>query len=280
MRRDSIFYQIFQRSPTTLFNLIPHPPNNAEAYRFDSVAVKEPRFEIDGVFLPPDDTLGTVYFCELQMQKDEQLYERIFSESFLYFYRNRPRFSDLQIVVICPSRQTEQNDLHPHRSLLNGNQVDRIYLDELGDIQHLPLWVGVLALTTVKKETQTIQAAQELVTRARQEAPADSSRAIIEVVATILWYRFQELSRQQIEAMLDITIQESRVYQEGRQEGRQEGEASIVLRLLDKRFGDLSEELRKTVSELPLLEIEDLAEALLDFSTLTDLQNWLSARSR
>ncbi len=31
-------------------------------YRFDSVAVKEPRFEIDGVFLPPESEPGIVYF--------------------------------------------------------------------------------------------------------------------------------------------------------------------------------------------------------------------------
>ncbi|MEM8543583.1 MAG: DUF2887 domain-containing protein, partial [Cyanobacteria bacterium P01_H01_bin.119] len=46
MRRDSIFYKLFQRSPTLLFELLPAPPANAQAYRFDSVAVKEPRFEI------------------------------------------------------------------------------------------------------------------------------------------------------------------------------------------------------------------------------------------
>ena len=56
MKRDSIFYQLFRRSPTLFFELIPNPPENAADYRFDSVAVKEPRFEIDGVFLPPKGT--------------------------------------------------------------------------------------------------------------------------------------------------------------------------------------------------------------------------------
>jgi predicted transposase YdaD len=51
MRRDSIFYKLFQQSPTLLFQLLATPPTNAEAYRFDSVAVKEPKFEIDGVVL-------------------------------------------------------------------------------------------------------------------------------------------------------------------------------------------------------------------------------------
>ncbi|WP_237088392.1 Rpn family recombination-promoting nuclease/putative transposase, partial [Nostoc sp. PCC 7120 = FACHB-418] len=104
MRRDSIFYKLFQQSPSLLFELLTNPPTNADEYIFDSVAVKEPKFEIDGVFLPPQNqSPGVVYFCEVQFQKDERLYERVFAESWLYFYRNRDRFSNLQIVIIYPS---------------------------------------------------------------------------------------------------------------------------------------------------------------------------------
>jgi predicted transposase YdaD len=69
MRRDPIFYQMFQRSPTLLFDLIGQQPSNADEYRFDAVAVKEPKFEIDGVFLPPEsDESGVIYFCEIQVR--------------------------------------------------------------------------------------------------------------------------------------------------------------------------------------------------------------------
>ena len=152
MRRDSIFYKLFQQSPRLIFELLTNPPANADAYRFDSVAVKEPKFEIDGVFLPPETETGVVYFCEVQFQKDEQLYERVFAETSLYFYRNRVRFSDWQAVIIYPNRSIEQSDIYPHRSLLNGGQVDRVYLDELGDIRSLPLWVALMVLTTVDEE--------------------------------------------------------------------------------------------------------------------------------
>jgi predicted transposase YdaD len=71
MPRDSIFYRLFKQSPILLFDLLPTPPEDASGYRFESVAVKEPKFEIDGVFLPPEsDTSGTVYFCEVQFQRD------------------------------------------------------------------------------------------------------------------------------------------------------------------------------------------------------------------
>ncbi len=64
MRRDSIFYKLFQQCPSLLFELLINPPSNADEYRFDSVAVKEPKFEIDGVFLPPEtENPGVVYFC-------------------------------------------------------------------------------------------------------------------------------------------------------------------------------------------------------------------------
>lgn len=63
MRRDSIFYQLFQQSPALLFELLDTPPANAQDYRFDSVAVKEPRFEINGVFLLPEAAMpGGGYF--------------------------------------------------------------------------------------------------------------------------------------------------------------------------------------------------------------------------
>lgn len=151
MRRDSIFYKLFQQSPSLLFDLLTNPPKNANAYRFDSVAVKEPKFEIDGVFLPPEnESPGVVYFCEVQFQKDEQLYERVFAETSLYFYRNRFRFSDWQVVIIYPCRSIEQGDIYPHRSFLNGGQVYRVYLDELGDIRSLPLGVALMVLTTVE----------------------------------------------------------------------------------------------------------------------------------
>ena len=95
MRRDSIFYRLFQQFPEFLFELVENPHANPQRYRFDSVAVKEPKFEIDGVFLPPEsESPGIIYFCEVQFQKDEQFYERLFGESLLYFYRNRSRFND------------------------------------------------------------------------------------------------------------------------------------------------------------------------------------------
>ena len=55
MKRDSIYYQIFKRFPSVIFELIDYRPEQAQNYRFESVEVKETSFRIDGVFLPPED---------------------------------------------------------------------------------------------------------------------------------------------------------------------------------------------------------------------------------
>jgi predicted transposase YdaD len=72
MRRDTIFYQLFQQSPTLLFELLPQPPARANEYVFEAIEVKETAFRMDGVFVPPDRS-GIIYFCEVQFQKDEIL---------------------------------------------------------------------------------------------------------------------------------------------------------------------------------------------------------------
>lgn len=280
MRRDSIFYKLFQTSPALLFELLKNPPENASEYRFDSVAVKEPRFEIDGVFLPPEnDSPGVVYFCEVQFQKDERLYERVFAELFLYFYRNRNRFSNWKTVIIYPNRNTEQNDTIPYDILLNSEQVHRIYLDELGNIRELPLEIAVMLLTTVDEE-QVPQEARYLLEKSQQEIPQPSTQGIIELITTIVMYKFEQLSQKEVEEMLGITIQETRVYQEIKQEGKELEARSLIFRLLTKRVGTLSPEVHQSVENLSLEQLENLGEALLDFNNMTDLENWLKGDNK
>ncbi len=124
----------------------------------------------------------------------------------------------------------------------------------------------------------------------RTELSPLDSRAIIEIITTIMTYRFDELSRVEIEAMLDITLKETRVYREIKEEGREEGleqgleqgrqeeAVNFVTRLLRKRLGELPQEVRSVVLGLSLSMLEELGEALLDFTSVADLQTWLEAR--
>lgn len=129
---------------------------------------------------------------------------------------------------------------------------------------------------------QTPSEARYLLSRTRDELSSPDSHAIIDMVTTIMAYRFENLSRMKIESMLDITLKETRVYQEIKQEGREEGRkqeaVNFVTRQLTKRFGELPLEVRSLVSDLSVAILEELGEALLDFTSVVDLEAWLQAR--
>jgi predicted transposase/invertase (TIGR01784 family) len=237
MRRDVIYYQIFKRFPSLLFTLLDHPPEQAQGYRFESIEVKEPDFRIDGVFLPPDNASPKiVYFAEFQAQRDDLLYDRLFSESMLYLRRNPQVYDDWYGVVIFTSRSVEPRNTHIHRSLLNGPQVRRIYLDELGDIDQQPLGISLLQLTTVSKRNMATQAKQLLVRVEQEDVGLLEKSAIIEVITTIAIYKFTNLSRAEVEAMLGITLEETRFYQDVKEEGRTEILTRTVPMLLEAGF--------------------------------------------
>jgi predicted transposase YdaD len=61
------------------------------------------------------------------------------------------------------------------------------------------------------------------------------------------------------------------------QEGQLEGEIRLVLHLLTRRIGERSLEVRSQIQSLPLRQLDLLGEALLDFSSSSDLDAWLSS---
>jgi predicted transposase YdaD len=61
----------------------------------------------------------------------------------------------------------------------------------------------------------------------------------------------------------------------GKQEGRREGEISLVMRLVRRKFGQPDQALTTKISNLTLEQLENLAEELLDFTTIDDLKRWL-----
>lgn len=258
MRRDAIFYQIFQRYPDLIFELIDHPLTPHQGYRFDSVEVKETSFRVDGIFLPPADAKPRrVIFAEVQFQKDETLYHRFFTESLIYLYRNQGSYDDWYGVILLASRSLEPNDRQIHRSILESDHVQRIYLDELGNLEQQPLGVSLIQLTTAPEATAPEQA-RALIQRSQTESFGNlSSGDIIELVATILFYKFSNLSREEVSNMLglDKSFKETRVYRD------LEAEAEAKILRAAQRLagrGMTSEE----IAEVLDLSLEQVQEAV------------------
>lgn len=249
MRRDAIFYQIFKRFPSLLFALLEHPPEQVQGYRFESVEVKEPTFRIDGVFLPPEDAASrVVYFSEFQFQTDELLYHRFFSESLLYLRRNPTLYDDWYGVVIFPSRSLEPSNTTIHRSLLNGPQVQRFYLDELGDPNQQPIGVSLMQLT-IAAESQMADQAKQLMARVEQEDTGVLARnEIIDVITTIAVYKFTSLSREEVEEMLGLALEETRIYKDLERQTK----VKVIQKLMNKGLSleDIAEIVEMTAEEV------------------------------
>ncbi|MEH2001704.1 MAG: DUF4351 domain-containing protein [Nostoc sp.] len=91
------------------------------------------------------------------------------------------------------------------------------------------------------------------------------------------WEEFKQFEQER--TMRYITTGERIGYERGKQEGEQEGEQKgqqrLILRLLQRRVGELSPELQERIQSLSLNQLENLGEALLDFTATEDLLNWL-----
>lgn len=114
---------------------------------------------------------------------------------------------------------------------------------------------------------------------------------MLNLVEAILINRFLQLTTQEILAMLDIKtadIRQTRFYQEvlaegheeareeGREEGRRESEATLLVRLLSRRLGVLSETQTKQIGALSLVQLDQLSEEFFDLADLVDLDRCLA----
>ncbi|MEA5574441.1 DUF4351 domain-containing protein [Calothrix sp. UHCC 0171] len=84
------------------------------------------------------------------------------------------------------------------------------------------------------------------------------------------WQEFKQYEQER--RMSYITTGERIGYERGQQEQAQ----NLVLRLLQKRFGELPQSVREQVQSLSTNQLETLGEALLDFTGLDDLVAWLA----
>jgi predicted transposase/invertase (TIGR01784 family) len=279
VKTDSLFYKIFLEFAEIFFQLINQPVERNKDYKFTSQEVKQLAFRVDGLFLPLNNNAETpFYLVEVQFQPDDNLYYRIFTELFLYLSQYKPEFP-WQVVVIYPQRQIERIPTQHFDKLLCLDNVQRISLEELGEVGELPLSLGVLKLI-IQNQKEAVSSARILLERAGQEIPDQASqRSIRDLLQTIVIYKLPQKSREEIKAMFSLQdLKQTRFYQEVLLEGKAEEAANLVLRQLGRRFGEIPESSRKKIQTLALENLEDLSEALLDFEETRDLQNWLEQK--
>ena len=77
-------------------------------------------------------------------------------------------------------------------------------------------------------------------------------------------------------------LKNTRVYQEAKQEGLQLGlqrQIAMLLKMLTRKFGQLSPRVKNRITKLSVTQVENLAEVIFDLQTIADLNAWLKANS-
>jgi predicted transposase YdaD len=155
--------------------------------------------------------------------------------------------------------------------------VHWLSLEELGQQPGLDSLLNLLTLP-VRPEAE-IPGATEQILQPRPD--------LLEPVVSILGKRFSYFTREEIMALINLPtdhLRHTRWAQEWIEEGRQEGEArgraaeaaAMAIRQLNHRCGPLSAATTTRIQALPLQQLEDLTDALLDFAGADGLASWLA----
>ncbi|BAY90703.1 MULTISPECIES: Rpn family recombination-promoting nuclease/putative transposase [unclassified Tolypothrix] len=264
MKTDSIFYRLFQEVPSIFFELIGNPPETANIYQFSSVEIKQTAFRIDGVFLPTQDTNNPIYFVEVQFQPDADIYSRLISEIFLYLRQNKPQHT-WRGVMIYASRSIDIGDIKDCHEFFTSQRVTRIYLDELGDVASLPIGIATIKLI-IENEDIAITTARELINRTKQAVGLQlPQQQLLELIETILVYKFPQMSREEIEAMFGLNeLKQTRVYQEAIEEGEQAGKRKAKLEAVPRLLAlGLTVEQIAQALDLDVAQVQQIAQQTL-----------------
>ena len=160
--------------------------------------------------------------------------------------------------------------------------MHRLYLEDLISEVGLSPNLSLLRLLVIP-EQEVSESAQAILSNSDTSA---EFRLRLDLVEAILINEFPQLSVEEVRLMLNLKeadVTQTRFYQEvfqigqqdGQQIGRQEGEVEILLRLLNRRCRQLPIAQQEQIKSLPITDIENLAEALLDFKGMDDLEIWL-----
>jgi predicted transposase/invertase (TIGR01784 family) len=177
--------------------------------------------------------------------------------------------------VVFTEEFVTETTRHRYRVIRMWEQNPAIFLNDRALLPLAPL------AETNSPETLLTQVAAEV---AKIEA-IEQRRNVLAAVQIIAGLRYDKTLIQQL--LREDIMRESVIYQDilqqgvrqgvqqGREEGRGEGEASLIIRQLTRRFGELSPEVIQRIRSLSLPQLDALGEELLDFTEIAEVVTFL-----
>jgi predicted transposase YdaD len=210
------------------------------------------------------------YFCSLFLKYDRPIYPIV-----VFSYDSPQRLDKSNFVIEFPDGQivnfdykiVQLNRLHWRDFLQQKNPVAAALMSKMKiDKKDRP---------TVKAECLRLMVTLKL-DRAKMQLISgfvDTYLRLNSSEETIFQSQLSTMNIQEQEQIMEITTSWK---EEGRIEGRIEEKFAITLRLLNRKLGNLSDEIATRIKSLEPSQLDSLTEALLDFETFDDLNQWLS----
>ena len=211
------------------------------------------------------------YFCSLFLKYDRPIYPIV-----IFSYDSPKRLDRNDFAIDFPDRQV----LNFNYQIVQLNRLD--WHDFLK--QKNPIAAALMAKMKIALGDRPKVKAQCLRLMVTLKLDPAKMQLISGFVDTYLRLNsaeeaiFQsELSRMKLEEQERIMQITTSWKEEGRLEGRIEEKLRITLRQLNRKLGNLPEEIATQIKSLEPYQLDLLTEDLLDFETLDDLHQWFNS---
>ncbi|MBD2489957.1 DUF4351 domain-containing protein [Aulosira sp. FACHB-615] len=169
--------------------------------------------------------------------------------------------------IVYNTQYTDSNTIHKYR-------VIRLWEEEPTQLLANP---ALLPLATLAKSNSPQALLEQVAAAVDMIEETDERQNISACVQMIAGLRFEKNLITQI--FREEIMQESVIYQDILQKGEERGKKKealqLILRQLTRRFDAVNPRIEEQIQALSITQLEDLAEALLDFASQNDLENYL-----
>jgi predicted transposase/invertase (TIGR01784 family) len=212
-----------------------------------------------------------VLHLEFQTQPDEAIPFRM-ADYRLRVHRRYPQKTMRQLVIYLKSTRSElvQQNVFTISGMRHEFEVIRLWEQPYSDLLQFPGLLPLAVLGRSNDRSQTLREVSSLIDNLNDRREQSNIAAATSLLAGLV------LKKEVIRAVLrEETMQESVIYQDIKEQGVQQGQASLILRLLKRRLGEVKSADEARITGLSIEQLEALGDALLDFSNRDDLLIWL-----
>lgn len=283
METDTAFFEIFEINPNRLEELINRGLPNFRSAK--SHALKRTiKVECDLLFSPSKGS-DPHWVVEFQMYYDVSIFNRAeLAKAMVWKSLNKrddclaktyePK--EVRAIVIFGDES-----MIPQTEAANSNVGYAVLDNQIKELKNRdpdsPL-IRVLAPIFETKKQLENNASTHYNEITNNESLDESERSTLaNVFLHLFTQRFSELSNQQILKMIaELTpLEKTQAGKELIEQGIEQGQEGLLVAQATKRFGKLNSDLEKKIRSLNSNRLEELALAILDFESISDMENWL-----